>query len=79
MPLKSEKQIEEVIEILQWKIDTYPPCSCANCAVDRALFLATRDGLLLALGKEPKDLTRMIRALKRRHSRETKHQCAHAE
>lgn len=84
MPLKTPKpktpqQLEEILELIEWRIDAYAPCLCQVCRIEWALYMAQRDAILWALGRNPKDFCHMIRFLKRGNSTMTKHQCAHAE
>jgi len=77
--LKNQQQIEELRELLQWRLDTYRPCECHLCIIDRMLYRANIDALCWALGKSSKELSQMIQKLKKERVRETKHQHAHSE
>ena len=84
MPLKKPKpktkqQLDELLELINWKIDSYPACLCMVCRMEVALYLSQRDAILWALGRKPKDFCHMIRSLNRWHLSETKHQHSHSE
>jgi hypothetical protein len=84
MPLKQPKpktpqQLEELVELIEWKLDSYSPCLCWVCRVEKALYVSQRDALLWALGKNPKNFGLMLRRLQRDHSTNTKHQYARSE
>lgn len=76
---KTPQQLKEILELIQWRIDLYAPCLCQICRIEWVLYMAHRDAILWAMGKQPKDFCRMIRFLKRGHSTITKHQHAHSE
>lgn len=79
MPVKNEKQLKEALELVEWKIAQKKPCGCAICAVNMTFYVAVKDALLFALGRNPVRLTAVLRSLKPAKAKATKHHRAHAE
>ena len=84
MPLKtpkpkSQQQIEELLELLQWRLDSQRPCDCNLCMIDRALYRVSIDALLWTRGKGAKGFLKLIHRLKQERVSETKYQHAHSE
>ena len=76
---KSEKQLKKALELVEWKLSKKKPCPCSICAINVTFYVAVKDALCLALGRKTVRLSAVLRALKKSHDKETKHQAAHAE
>jgi hypothetical protein len=76
---KTQKQVDELIEVIDWKLCQKKPCLCAQCMVNMAFLVAVRDSLQWTQGKPTPNLTKLVDAIKKSKAKEEKHHVAHAE
>lgn len=76
---KTTQELEELIEMLQTKIDEKRKCDCLPCAMGIALYECSVDTLLYALGKKPKHFSKMVRRLRLGKLTKTEDECSHSE
>jgi len=76
---KTQPEVDELIEVIDWKLSRKKPCVCAQCMINMAFLVAVRDALQWTQGKPTQNLTTLIEALKKAKAKDEKHHAAHAE
>lgn len=76
---KTRKEIDELLELVNWKMSTKKPCDCLTCMLRVSFFVSLRDALLWTKGKSPPELVKVIESMKKHREQYEKHHAAHAE
>lgn len=76
---KTQQQIQELHDLIAWKLAQPRRCDCGDCLLTRALYCSIEDALNWALGNNSEDFDTLVRNLKRSHDLQTKHHRAYAE
>jgi hypothetical protein len=77
--MKTKKELEELVELIEWKLSTKKSCACLTCRVNVSLFTAELETVKWPLGRRNARFNLLVRSLRRERANATKHHVAHAE